>query len=673
MEDTNNSSGFTFDSFECTTFETRDALLAYVNNLAFDNGFACSIVRSDDKKICIACSRSGSYRKYWKVSEPRKYRSGTSKRECPFKLKATKNKCDWTLKLIDATHNHAPDFEDRSCGRSRLTTAEKEAVKLMSSFSIEPQQIYLTLRAKNDRFCGNATSIYNAKSTIKREEFNGRLSMQVMLDHFKEKAYRYSFETGSEGQLTKVSFAHPHSLKLIKMFSNVFLLDCTYKTNRYSMPLLNIVGVTSTNQTFTAFNCFMNDETAESYTWALEKFRECLEKPDENIIFVTDRELALMTAIKSIFPRRKHILCGWHIEKNILANCVGYFTNSGGFDGFFDRWSQLVNSETCEIYEKNIGELERYCHGKLKLLSYLKNTWLCYKERFIRCYVDQHMHFGHRTTSRAEGSHWSIKQVLRLSTGDLTTVTRKMDTFFTRQFDQIATEFSKDRRLQKHEYDIGIFKNLLGHISDHALINVFEAYENLDTEINLEETYCRCQLRVVYGMPCQHDISQAIKNDQSLKTDQFHDQWRIHNKNVRYIEPTARSLDEIKTKLDQFCQLYASGNEELQKRMSKGLEELLGYPTIIPKQPNIVSSRGRNSKIARTSTKREPSTHELIFKSEKKPRCSFCRGTGHNVKTCPKRQQTESRKLIDPTDEVIIRFGPSILLLMSHFIIWQSC
>ena len=40
MENTNSSSGLTFDSFEFTTFETSDALFAYVNNLAYDSRVA---------------------------------------------------------------------------------------------------------------------------------------------------------------------------------------------------------------------------------------------------------------------------------------------------------------------------------------------------------------------------------------------------------------------------------------------------------------------------------------------------------------------------------------------------------------------------------------------------------------------------------------------------------
>lgn len=37
--------------------------------------------------------------------------------------------------------------------------------------------------------------------------------------------------------------AHPEALKLARRFSSVFLIDATYKTNRYSMPLIDYVNV----------------------------------------------------------------------------------------------------------------------------------------------------------------------------------------------------------------------------------------------------------------------------------------------------------------------------------------------------------------------------------------------------------------------------------------------
>jgi histone-lysine N-methyltransferase SETD2 len=40
----------------------------------------------------------------------------------------------------------------------------------------------------------------------------------------------------------------------------VFLLDCMYKTNKFDMPLLNMVGITSTYATFNVGFAFLHAE-----------------------------------------------------------------------------------------------------------------------------------------------------------------------------------------------------------------------------------------------------------------------------------------------------------------------------------------------------------------------------------------------------------------------------
>ena len=43
------------------------------------------------------------------------------------------------------------------------------------------------------------------------------------------------------------------------------------------------------------------------------------------LVLCTDRNLALLGAIKSICPRSQHLLCIWHISKNVLAKAKDMF------------------------------------------------------------------------------------------------------------------------------------------------------------------------------------------------------------------------------------------------------------------------------------------------------------------------------------------------------------
>jgi len=48
-------------------------------------------------------------------------------------------------------------------------------------------------------------------------------------------------------------------------------MDSTYKTNRYRLPLLEIVGVTSTGLTIYVAFILVEAERENNYVWALER------------------------------------------------------------------------------------------------------------------------------------------------------------------------------------------------------------------------------------------------------------------------------------------------------------------------------------------------------------------------------------------------------------------
>jgi len=111
-------------------------------------------------------------------------------------------------------------------------------------------------------------------------------------------------------------WTHPNSNKLLNGFNIVFLMDTTYKTNKYRLPLLEIVGVTSTGLTFSARFVFISSERESNFTWALERFRGLFmtSKGGPQVI-VSDKDLALMKAIGIVFPDCYHLLCRFYIQK----------------------------------------------------------------------------------------------------------------------------------------------------------------------------------------------------------------------------------------------------------------------------------------------------------------------------------------------------------------------
>ena len=101
-------------------------------------------------------------------------------------------------------------------------------------------------------------------------------------------------------------------------------------------------------------------------------------------LIVTDRDMALLNAIKRVFPTATHFLCRWHISRNVLAQCKNLFETKEKWDKFFMSWNILVLSSTEAEYTDHWNALQGEFSTYPDALRYVSDSWLSkYKERFV--------------------------------------------------------------------------------------------------------------------------------------------------------------------------------------------------------------------------------------------------------------------------------------------------
>lgn len=62
--------------------------------------------------------------------------------------------------------------------------------------------------------------------------------MQLLLGQLAEHGYSECHRQIDDTEtVTDLFWTHPVSLELLRVFPHVLIMDCTYKTNRYRMPL----------------------------------------------------------------------------------------------------------------------------------------------------------------------------------------------------------------------------------------------------------------------------------------------------------------------------------------------------------------------------------------------------------------------------------------------------
>jgi len=176
-------------------------------------------------------------------------------------------------------------------------------------------------------------------------------------------------------------------------------MDSTYKTNKYRLPLLEIVGVTSTGLTFSAAFVLMSSERENNYTWALQKLRGLFFRGDVYpTVIVSDRDLALMNVIQNVFPEACNLLCRFHINKNVKVKCKMLVHPREAWDVVMKAWTSVIDCKDCEAFPKCVEGFESACLAWPIFFEYVRKTWITpHKEKFVFAWTNKVMHMGNTT------------------------------------------------------------------------------------------------------------------------------------------------------------------------------------------------------------------------------------------------------------------------------------
>ncbi|KAL9564095.1 hypothetical protein ACKAV7_010986 [Fusarium commune] len=251
-------------------YPSRKDLVTAINTWARERGYAFVVKNSwktSSKRtgVIYTCDRGS---KPPSTTGPRKRKTTTRYTGCLFSVIAMEGQgmSTWSLKHRPDNrhhkHNHEPTKAIAHPTHRQLSSPDREIVKQLANSGVAPKAIISHLRNTTNALA-TQRDIYNciAQDQLQTEGFWNRLRLE-------------------EGRVTAVLFAHPKSLEYAKSYPEVLILDCTYKTNKYKMPLLNAVGVDACQRSFCVAFAFLSGEEESDYEWALTRLRSMYESID---------------------------------------------------------------------------------------------------------------------------------------------------------------------------------------------------------------------------------------------------------------------------------------------------------------------------------------------------------------------------------------------------------
>jgi hypothetical protein len=133
-----------------------------------------------------------------------------------------------------------------------------------------------------------------------------------------------------------------------------------------------------------------------------------------------------------IFLELNHLLCLWHINNNVLINCKKNFIIKKTSEKFFSEW-KTMSYAAFEFEYRHLWNKFVNCYNLShdECIDYLYEIYIRnYRRRFIKCYINQILHFDITMTSRDEDAHALSKRQLRKSIDDLKTIMNDINLMF---------------------------------------------------------------------------------------------------------------------------------------------------------------------------------------------------------------------------------------------------
>ncbi|KAL4555361.1 hypothetical protein LXL04_037979 [Taraxacum kok-saghyz] len=436
------SSDVIFTPYVGQIFKTDDEAFDYYCNFARKNGFSVRKARSTESQNLgvyrrdFVCYRSGfnQPRKKANVEHPRDRKSVRC--GCDAKLYLTKeivnSTTQWYVSQFSNIHNHELLEDDQVRllpAYRKIQESDQERILLLTKAGFPVNRIVKVLELEKGvqpgqlpfiekdvrnfvRTCKKTVQENDAMLTERKE-----IDMLALLEACRETAqkddgFAYNYTTDENGKVENFSWAYGDSIRAFSVFGDVVTFETTYRSITYNMLLGVWFGIDNHGKAFLLGCVLLQDETSQSFSWALQTFIRFLRGNHPQTI-VTDIDPTLRDAITTELPNTKHVICIWHV----LSKLSTWFSTPLGsqypefktefellshlenIEDFENQWTHLINrfavdsdKHTALLFSYRsswpVAYIRAYFLARTMTIDYMKST-----EKFMKKILTPHSSF----------------------------------------------------------------------------------------------------------------------------------------------------------------------------------------------------------------------------------------------------------------------------------------
>ncbi|CAB4468012.1 unnamed protein product [Rhizophagus irregularis] len=381
------------------TFQTWDEAEKFLNDYALEKGFSIRRKRTENddnkilRKISWECCCAGNYQPK-KILNPNDQRNCQSKATgCKWRVNGNlpKNSLRISFTTVVDEHNHQM-IPSPSTNIAKYRKLGEDMIQFID-FCVQngttgAQTIVRLLRGKFPGRKIHQKNLYNAIQASKK-----KLASRIEFDASDLMKFLYSQQTDDS------------------------LIDNCNRTRLVATALLE-------------------DETEESFIWALSMIKKGTNDLIPKVVF-TDSDPAMANAISLEFPDTIHCLCIFHIDLNLKKNLRNKL-KSDEFKAFREEFFHCRNTLISTLFEN------RWEHLKLKYPSagnYIRKQLDPLKYKWAVCYTNNQFTAGANSTQRVESLNHKIHDCVR----SLLTLVKEIQYILDKESEYARVEEYKDQ------------------------------------------------------------------------------------------------------------------------------------------------------------------------------------------------------------------------------------
>jgi histone-lysine N-methyltransferase SETD2 len=366
------------------------------------------------------------------------------------------------------------------------------------------------------------------KIQLRRDNLESLTLIQILMRELNEKNWIFSYQINIKNQIIHLFFVWKSSKILLQSNFEVLVMNCIYKMNRYKMSLLIICEQIELNINFYVEFCFMIKEKIENYIWTLKQLKIIFKELQlsDLVVFVIDMKKRLMIVRFLIFFVFNHLLCIWHINNNVLIKCKKNFVIKEKWDTFFANWKEIMYVFSKSEYQNIWNRFSnKYNFSHSDCIEYLIETYIAhYHRRFVKCYIDQILHFETTMTSRNKDEHAALKRHLEISIENLKIVTESIKLLLINQtHNQVLALNNVKLRYSAHLRKL-IFKQISAFVIS-TVINLMLFQYQLLTKRLIAFSRCTNTFIKTMRLSCNHRMQKRMYAQKNVLIENIHFHW----------------------------------------------------------------------------------------------------------------------------------------------------